>query len=69
MRGIKPILKECKSTAITDLLNLAIKPVLFTPIQHIHWTKLLNLIAIAGAISAPFKGNFTMQRNANMQKI
>ena len=32
-------------------------------------TKPLNLITIAGAISAPIKGNFTMQRNANMLKI
>ena len=31
-------------------------------------TKPLNLIAIAGAISAPIKGYFTMQRNANMLK-
>ena len=26
-------------------------------------------MAIAGVISAPIKGNFTMQRNANMLKI
>ena len=40
MRGTKLILKECKATAITDLLNLVIKPVQFTPILYIHWTKL-----------------------------
>ena len=37
-------------------------------IYTLDQTKPLYLIAIAGAISAPIKGYFTMQRNANMQK-
>ena len=40
MGGAKPILKECKGTSITDLLDLAIKAVKFTPILYIYWTKL-----------------------------
>ena len=32
--------KRVKDTSITDLLNLAIKAVQFTPILYIHWTKL-----------------------------